>query len=133
MNSPFVQPIGEPVPRIIVALTMRNGRLVRPVRFRNPTYVGDPIVAVKIFTDKGTDELILLEIGEKPLDDQRLEELKGIATEAFMPISYGGGIRTIEHVRAIIRSGFEKVVLNTALHVSSTLASEAARHLRACH
>jgi imidazole glycerol phosphate synthase subunit HisF len=59
--------------------------------------VGDPIVAVKIFNDKGTDELILLEIGEKPLDDQRLEELKGIATEAFMPISYGGGIRTIEH------------------------------------
>jgi cyclase len=131
VNSPFVQPIGEPVPRIIVALTMRNGRLVRTVRFRNPTYVGDPIVAVKIFNDKGTDELILLEIGEKPLDDQRLEELKGIATEAFMPISYGGGIRTIEHVRAIIRSGFEKVVLNTALHVSSTLASEAAREFGA--
>jgi NADH:ubiquinone oxidoreductase subunit F (NADH-binding) len=105
VNSPFVQPIGEPVPRIIVALTMRNGRLVRTVRFRNPTYVGDPIVAVKIFNDKGTDELILLEIGEKPLDDQRLEELKGIATEAFMPISYGGGIRTGHELKMFIPGG----------------------------
>lgn len=131
MSGPFLQPIGAPAPRVIVALTMRDGRLVRTVRFRNPAYVGDPIVAVKIFNDKGTDELILLEIGDKPLDDRRIEELKDIATEAFMPISYGGGVRSIDHVRAIIRSGFEKVVLNTALHETPTLAGEAAREFGA--
>ena len=131
MTQPFVQPLGAPMRRIIVALTMRDGRLVRTTRFRKPAYVGDPIVAVKIFNDKGTDELILLEIGDKPLDDARISELRDIATEAFMPISYGGGIRTIEHVRAIIRSGFEKVVLNTALHQTPGIAMEAAREFGA--
>lgn len=65
MTKTFIQPLGKPTPRIIVALTMLNGRLVRTIKFKNPNYVGDPIVAVKIFNDKCTDELILFEIGDK--------------------------------------------------------------------
>jgi cyclase len=131
MSGVYFQPCAEPMPRVIAALTMLNGRLVRTVRFRGPSYVGDPINAVKIFNDKGTDELVLLEIGVKPFDPARILALQEIAAEAFMPIAYGGGVRGIEHVRAVIRSGFEKVVLNTAMHDSPALAGEAAREFGA--
>jgi cyclase len=103
-----------------------NGRLVRTRQFGKPVYVGDPINAVKIFSDKGADELVLLEIGGRPLDDHREAAIRDIASEALMPISYGGGIRTLDHVRAVIRCGFEKVILNTALHENLSLATKSA-------
>lgn len=131
MSDVYFQPCPTPMPRVIAALTMLDGRLVRTVRFRNPSYVGDPINAVKIFNDKGTDELVLLEIGGKPFEESRIDALREIAAEAFMPISYGGGIRDIGHVRSVIRSGFEKVVLNTALHDNPAIAAEAAREFGA--
>jgi len=124
--APFVQPEATARPRVIVVLTTLNGRLVRTRQFKKPAYVGDPINAVKIFSDKGADELVLLEIGGGPLDDRRKDLIQCIASEALMPISYGGGIRTIEHVRAIIRCGFEKVILNAALHKNLELATQAA-------
>lgn len=123
---PYVEPQGPPRPRVIVALTMLDGRLVRTRRFRDPTYVGDPINAVKIFSDKGADELVLLEIGSSPFDADREAAIRDIASEAMMPISYGGGIRSIDHVRSVIRCGFEKVVINSALHVDLGLATRAA-------
>ena len=123
---PYVQPKQLPSPRIIVALTTLDGRLVRTKKFAAPRYVGDPINAVKLFSGKGADELVLLEIGKQPFDSRREEAIRNIATEAFMPISYGGGIRTIEHIRSVIRCGFEKVVLNSGLHITPTLARRAA-------
>lgn len=123
---PYVEPPAPSRPRVIVALTMLDGRLVRTRRYRNPTYVGDPINAVKIFSDKGADELVLLEIGSAPFDAGREASIRNIASEAMMPISYGGGVRNIEHVRAVIRCGFEKVVINSALHDNLGLASRAA-------
>jgi cyclase len=131
VTATYFQRVSEPMPRVIAALTMQDGRLVRTRGFKKPSYVGDPINAVKIFNDKGTDELVLLEIGDKPFDDARVQYIRKVAGEAFMPISYGGGVRTIEHVRAVIRSGFEKVVLNTALHRTPALAGEAAREFGA--
>lgn len=126
MTARYFQRVAGPMPRVIVALTMQDGRLVRTRRFEKPSYVGDPINAVKLFNDKGADELVLLEIGDKPFDAARVEFLQTIASEAFMPISYGGGVRTLEQVRAVIRCGFEKVVLNTALHRTPELAAQAA-------
>jgi cyclase len=123
---PYVEPGGASRPRIIVALTMMDGRLVRTRAFKSPIYVGDPINAVKIFSDKGADELVLLEIGRKPFDAAREDFIRKIASEAMMPISFGGGIRTIDQVRAVIRCGFEKVVLNSALHDDLSLATAAA-------
>lgn len=131
MIAPYFQSVQRPMPRVIAALTMQNGRLVRTRKFSKPSYVGDPINAVKIFNEKGTDEIVLLEIGRKPFDAARIESIREIAGEAFMPISYGGGIRDIEQVRTVIRSGFEKVVLNSALHESTALAGEAAREFGA--
>lgn len=131
MNVSYFQSVGRPMPRVIAALTMQNGRLVRTRKFSKPSYVGDPINAVKIFNEKGTDEIVLLEIGRRPFDAVRIEAIREIAGEAFMPISYGGGIRDISQVRDVIRSGFEKVVLNTALHDSPALATEASREFGA--
>jgi cyclase len=131
MSGTYFQRVYEPMPRVIAALTMLNGRLVRTVKFKKPAYVGDPINAVKIFNDKGTDELVLLEIGATPFDEKRVQFIHKIASEAFMPISYGGGVRDISQVRTVIRSGFEKVVLNTALHESPGIAAEAAREFGA--
>lgn len=126
MTSRYFQRVAGPMPRVIVALTMQDGRLVRTRRFKKPSYVGDPINAVKLFNDKGVDELVLLEIGDKPFDASRVDFIRSIASEAFMPIAYGGGVRTIDHVRAVIRCGFEKVVMNTALHKTPGIAAQAA-------
>lgn len=114
--------------RVIPCLLMRNGGLVKTVKFRNPRYVGDPINAVRIFNDKEVDELVFLDIGAgggaRPGPDFDL--LSDIASEAFMPFSYGGGIGHIDDVRRLYALGIEKVVLNSAVAVRPQLVSQAA-------
>lgn len=99
--------------RVIPTLLLKNDGLVKTVRFKDPKYVGDPINAVKIFNDKEVDELIFLDITataerRKP----NLALLKEIASECFMPLTYGGGIRTMEEIKDILKVGIEKVCLN---------------------
>lgn len=112
-----LQPLRLPPlrPRVIPVLLIKEGLLYKPQGFRNPRYVGDPRVAVKIFNDKGADELILLDISATPArrepDYALIEE---IATESFMPLGYGGGIRSVQHAGRIASCGVEKVVLNSA-------------------
>ena len=101
--------------RVIPCLLLSGERLVKTVRFRDPTYVGDPINAVKIFNDREVDELAILDISAtRERRDPPFEHLQAIAGECFMPLSYGGGIRTIEHARKLFSIGIEKVVINTA-------------------
>lgn len=101
--------------RVIPCLLLDGERLVKTVRFKQPTYVGDPINAVKIFNDREVDELVILEIGAtRDRRDPPFERLRAIAGECFMPLSYGGGIRTIEHARRLFNIGVEKVLINTA-------------------
>ena len=64
---PYVQLKQSPAPRIIVALTTLDGRLVRTQKFAAPRYIGDPMNAVKLFSEKGVDELVFLEIGKQTL------------------------------------------------------------------
>ena len=100
--------------RVIPCLTIRDRGLYRTVQFKNPVYVGDPMVALKILNEKEVDEIILLDISET--DEWRtsqIELVKDIGSEAFMPMCYGGKVRTIEHIREILTMGFEKVSLNT--------------------
>ncbi len=100
-------------PRVIPVLLIRDGQLYKSLRFKAPKYVGDPRVAVKIFNDKGCDELILLDItagiAGRPPDFDLIEE---IASESFMPVAYGGGVTSVEHARRVFAAGVEKVVLN---------------------
>ncbi len=101
--------------RVIPCLLLRNQGLVKTVRFSNPTYVGDPINAVRIFNDKEVDELIFLDITatmqKKP---PQFDLIHDIATECFMPFGVGGGIHDIETARSLLKLGSEKIILNTS-------------------
>lgn len=102
-------------PRAIPVLLLRRDELLyKTVRFKDPKYVGDPRIAVKIFNDKGADEIVLLDIEATPNGRQpNFALIEEIAGEAFMPLAYGGGIRNEDDVRTILSLGVEKVVINT--------------------
>ena len=83
--------------RIIPCLLLqRQRRLVKTAKFKNPRYIGDPINAVKIFNDKGADELLFIDIeASKEKKNINFELLSKIASQSFMPLSYGGGLHNI--------------------------------------
>lgn len=113
-------------PRIIPTLLLDGGMMVKTVKFKNPRYLGDIINAVRIFNNKGVDELCILDISAtRRAEAPDMELLYDIATEAFMPLSYGGGICEIEQVKKLFRSGFEKVIFNTALAKNPKLIQDA--------
>jgi cyclase len=88
--------------------------LVKTIKFANPNYLGDPINAVKIFNEKMADELCILDITRKKTDID-YDYLHDIATEAFMPLSYGGGISSLDQIKKLFKIGFEKVIINSSL------------------
>lgn len=105
---------------------MDGGGLVKTRRFTEPLYVGDPINAVRIFNDKEVDELVIVDRSATPSGrGPRYDVLESIVSEAFMPLAYGGGVDSCDHAKRLIRSGFEKVVLNSAALLDTTLVKEA--------
>ena len=101
--------------RIIPVLLIQNGGLVKSIKFKDHKYIGDPINAVKIFNEKEVDEIVILDISaSKENRGPNIEKLTDIAGEAFMPLSYGGGITTLEQVKKLLYQGAEKVILNTS-------------------
>lgn len=101
--------------RVIPILLIQNGGLVKSIKFKNHVYVGDPINAVKIFNEKEVDEIVILDISaSKEKRSPNISQISEIAGEAFMPLSYGGGITTLEEVKDILYQGVEKVILNTS-------------------
>jgi cyclase len=112
--------------RVIPCLLIRGNGLVKTRRFKDSVYIGDPINAMRIFSEKEVDEIIVLDIdvsreGKEP-NYELIEEMAG---EAFMPMAYGGGVRNLEQVRRLIRCGIEKVVINTALTESTDVLRSA--------
>lgn len=100
--------------RVIPCLLLQNAGLVKTVKFTDPTYIGDPINAVKIFNDKEVDELIFLDINAtKDTRQPLLKVIEEIANECFMPFCYGGGVRDIETIKKLFRLGAEKVSINS--------------------
>ena len=115
-------------PRIIPVLLIDDRDLIKTVQFKEKTYLGDPVNAVKIFNIKGVDELSILDIGAtKNGKEPDFDFLADIASEAFMPLSYGGGVRNIEQIRKLLAIGYEKVVINTALVDNPKLIQEAVK------
>lgn len=113
--------------RIIPCLLLQGDSLVKTVKFGNPQYVGDPINTVRIFNELEVDELMLLDIScARSRAEPNMPLLAQIANECFMPMSYGGGVRTIEHVTQILRIGFEKVAINTAALEDEAFGRQAA-------
>lgn len=115
--------------RIIPALLLKNESLVKTVRFGKFIYIGDPCNTVRIFNELEVDELVFLDITatvEKRLPNLQL--LADIANECFMPLSYGGGIRTFEDAESVLRLGFEKVILNSVAMEDPNLITKLADH-----
>jgi len=115
-------------PRIIPVLLLRGQGLVKTVRFSNPTYIGDPINAVRLFNDYRADELVFLDINAS--SERRIvsgELVRKIGDEAFMPFSIGGGITNIEQIRELLSLGAEKVVMNTIVPGHMSLIGEASK------
>lgn len=104
-------------PRVIPVLLVSDGYLVKPVKFKGDKYIGDPINAVRIFNEKQVDELVICDIDASVkgtgVNYTLIEE---IASEAFMPVGYGGGVSSVDEARRITGIGIEKIILNTAAH-----------------
>ncbi len=112
--------------RVIPVLLLRGRGLVKTIKFKDPKYIGDPINSVRIFNEKEADELIFLDITATPEGrGPDFDLLADIAGEAFMPMGYGGGITTLDHVRQVFSLGFEKVVINSAGYGSGELIQQA--------
>lgn len=115
--------------RVIPTLLIdRDGRLVKTVKFGKRTYIGDPINAVRIFNTKEVDELVLIDIdasadGREP-PYARIAE---IASEAFMPVAYGGGLGSMDQIARTIDCGVEKVILSGILAQGTELIATASR------
>src|SRR3972149_6419120 len=102
-------------PRVIPALLLKGQGLVKTVKFKDPKYLGDPINIVRIFNGKEVDELVFLDITATIENRSPSFDLLGkITSECFMPLGYGGGIRSMEDIQKLLQIGMEKVVLNTA-------------------
>jgi cyclase len=112
--------------RIIPVLLLGKSGLVKTTGFAKPKYVGDPINAVKLFNDKEVDELVLLDIEATSRGAIQFDLLEQIASEAFMPVTYGGGIRQVGDVSRLLRLGVEKIIINTALYQQPSLLSQIA-------
>src|SRR6185295_14686066 len=116
--------------RVIPALLIYKGGLVKSIRFKDYKYVGDPINAVKIFNEKEVDEIVILDISataEKRAPN--IQQIKEIAGEAFMPLGYGGSITKLEEISELITAGVEKVILNTAAFNNPKLIQDGARYV----
>jgi cyclase len=115
--------------RVIPCLLLSGGGLVKTHKFAKPKYVGDPINAVKIFNEKEVDELMVLDIDatkqRRGPDFALIEQLAG---ECFMPLCYGGGIRSADDARTLFKLGVEKVSLQSAVTQSPGIVREIADH-----
>lgn len=101
-------------PRIIPCLLVKNKGLVKTIKFSDPTYIGDPINAVRIFNEKEVDELMVMDIDAtayKHEPDYKMIEL--LASECRMPLCYGGGIKTLEQAQTIFSLGVEKIAISS--------------------
>ena len=102
--------------RVIPCLLLKNGGLVKTVKFRSEQYVGDPINAVRIYNQKEVDELVLFDISRttlgKSIDFGLIEK---IASQCFMPVCYGGGVKTLEDFKTLFSLGVEKVSVSSLI------------------
>ncbi len=113
-------------PRIIPVLLYKNGGLVKSIKFKDYTYIGDPINAVRIFNECFADEIIILDIdASKNNTSIDLQLVKEVGEEANMPFSVGGGINSINKIEELLKNGAEKVIINSAAMSNPNFIKEA--------
>ena len=115
--------------RVIPVLLIHLGGVYKTNRFKNPVYIGDPINAIRLFNDLGVDEICILDIdASKNNISPNYDAIEDMASEAFMPCSYGGGIKTIEQANSLLQLGIEKIVFNHAVQKNHELVNQCALH-----
>ena len=113
--------------RVIPCLDVHDGRVVKGVQFTELRDAGDPVELAAAYEREGADELVFLDIGASHEDRETITELaRRTAEEVFMPLTIGGGVRTIDDVRSLLRAGADKVGMNTAAVSRPELISESA-------
>lgn len=111
--------------RVIPCLLIHNNGLVKTVKFKDKTYIGDPINTVKIFNEKQVDELMILDIDATVLGKEpNFKLIEKLANESRMPLCYGGGIKTSAQADKIFNLGVEKIALSSAAVNNLELISE---------
>ena len=101
--------------RIIPVLLLRNQRLVKPIQFNNYRDVGNPVSQAKIYDAQLADELVFLDIDATSENRNSLiSTIKDVSKECFMPLTVGGGVRTIEDISRLLAAGADKVSINAA-------------------
>jgi cyclase len=114
--------------RVMPCLLFYDKGLYKTVKFRDPSYIGDPINAIKIYNEKEVDELIFLDITASAENrEPNYKVISDIASECFMPLCYGGGISTLDQVKRIMEIGVEKVSLNRSAIKDPGLVTAAAK------
>jgi cyclase len=115
------------VTRVIPCLLVENDRLVKTVNFKNPSYVGDPVNAIKIYNEKEVDELIIVDI-TATIENRtpNFNLIKEVADECFMPVCYGGSISSVDQMKKLFNIGIEKVALNSSVIENQRLINDAA-------
>ena len=112
--------------RVIPCLLLHKGGLYKTEKFKKPTYIGDPINAIKIFNEKEVDELMFLDIDASAENKEpNYKMIEDIASECFMPLCYGGGVKTIEQMKKIYALGVEKVSMSSQSVLNTNLIKEA--------
>ena len=102
--------------RIIPCLLYDGSGLVKTIKFKNPSYIGDPINAIKIYNEKEVDELIVIDINAtKEKRKPNFDKIADMASEAFMPFAYGGGVKTFDDFASLYKIGIEKVIVNSLI------------------
>ena len=113
--------------RIIPCLDVNNGRVVKGTNFVNLRDAGDPIEVAKIYDAAGADELVFLDItASSDAREIKADMVRRVAENVFIPFTVGGGIRTVEDFKMILREGADKVAVNSAAIMNPVLISEAA-------
>lgn len=114
--------------RIIPCLDVKNGEVVKGVNFVSLKKVGDPVELAKFYNDQGADELVFLDITASYEErDIMRKVVSDTAKEVFIPFTVGGGIRTLEDIKEILRAGADKVSLNSAAVKNKNLISKGAK------
>ena len=113
--------------RVIPTLSLLEDSLVKTIKFNKFNYIGDPCNTVRIFNELEVDELIICDI-RKSLNEMvpNFELLSDIASECFMPLAYGGGIKTIEQAKKVFDLGYEKIILNSSIFENPNILIECA-------
>ena len=114
--------------RIIPCLDVEDGRVVKGVKFKEIKDAGDPARLAGLYNDQGADEIVFLDIGASYKSrDIMIDVVEKVSSEVFIPLTVGGGIRSIDDMRAILNAGADKVALCTAAIKEPSLLSEGAR------